>query len=57
MSNNCANSNEIDNFIGRIQIETWSNYEKINVTQHDTRPTFRFEKWITQDLLDAKILQ
>ena len=48
----CKSDEEITNFVKRITIDSWSNYETIMMTNHVDRPTVRIEKWISQDLLD-----
>ena len=43
----CHNPKEIDEFISNIQVETWSNYEVIQMNNFKTRPTDREEHWLT----------
>ena len=48
----CANPEEINKFISRIQINTWANYLESEFTIHPDLPVKRIEKFKKQDLLD-----
>ena len=47
----CKSPEEIDEFIKRVQVETWTNYYKIDFTIHPARTARRIEKFQKYNLL------
>ena len=53
----CKNAKEIDDFIERIGVGTWSNYYESDLTSHEmSQSATRKETFMTQSLLDPKRL-
>ena len=43
----CKTPEEINKYVKNITIDSWSNYEKVAMSNHKDRPTKRKERWIT----------
>ena len=48
----CHPPEKIDAFVKRIQVETWANFQIVDFSKHNVRPTIRIEKWVKTNLLD-----
>ena len=50
----CKSDEEIDKFIERVQVETWTTYLKVDFDIWGTDPVVLVEKWQIYNLLEAK---
>ena len=52
----CAPDDEIEEFISRLFIETWTNYLVIDFQIHGDTPVVRNEKWLRADIIEKDYL-
>ena len=53
---NCAADDKIDDFIKRVRVESWTNYDEVDFSKHYEAPVKRHEEWIRSDLLHPEYL-
>ena len=49
----CANATEIEKFVKRVKLYTYSNTYEANIVEHSKFPAARFEELIASDLLST----
>ena len=50
----CKTPKEIDEYIRRIQVDTWANFYETDFLIQNGTPAARIEKWVRTDVLDPK---
>lgn len=49
------NQTELDDFIKDIQVESWVNYDSVNLREHKKDPYFTTEIWMNTFILDPAL--